>query len=445
MHFLWKYIDEFVGKGLEWHVFARLLFYAMADLIPYALPLAVLLSSIMTYGNLAETSELTAIKAAGIPLRKVLMPSFVVMIFLAFLTFYTSNVVIPKANLEFKTLLWDVREKKPAFSIKEGIFYSEIENFSIKVSEKDNDNQTVRNIIIYEKKQESPQQNVIRAEWGQMRLSDNKKALLFTLYNGIRYEEMTEDVNYYKTHPHNIIRFSKQEMVFDLSQLDMKQTEKEMYKGHFRFMNVAELYLEIDTLKRDYLARVEQYSTYSRPYFSLYNQEYQEKDSKTFFNHSDIVANFSKDKQSYLVNHAMGGLRNLKSMLEINNRSLEELAGEKRKFEVELFNKFTLSTVILVLFFLAAPLGTLIRKGGLGMPMVVSILLFILYYVVDMVGDKIAKEGVVPVWFGTWLSTFMLIPVALWIYFKAAKDEPLFEKNIFKTIGSKLRTKKVST
>jgi lipopolysaccharide export system permease protein len=442
MHFLWKYIDEFVGKGLEWHVFARLLFFAMADLIPYALPLAVLLSSIMTYGNLAETSELTAIKAAGVPLRKVLFPSFIVMLFLAVLTFYTSNVVIPKANLEFKTLLWDVREKKPAFSIKEGIFYSEIENFSIKVSEKEKDNQTVRNIIIYEKKEESPQQNVIRAEWGQMRLSDNKKALLFTLYNGVRYEEMTENVNYYKTHPHNIVRFSKQEMAFDLSQLDMKQTEKDMYKGHYRFMNVAELYVEIDTLKQEYNDRVKQYSTYAKPYFSLYNQEYQGKDSLTYFDQDNIVANFPAEKQSYLVNHAMGGLRNLKSMLEINTRSLEELAGEKRKFEVELFNKFTLSTVILVLFFLAAPLGTLIRKGGLGLPMVASILLFILYYVVDMVGDKIAREAIVPVWLGTGLSTFVLSPIAIWIYIKAAKDEPLFEKNIIKRIGQAFRRKK---
>ena len=442
MQFLWKYIDEFVGKGLEWHVFARLLFFAMADLIPFALPLAVLLSSIMTYGNLAETSELVAIKAAGISLRKALTPSFVVMIFLSLLTFYSSNIIIPKANLEFKTLLWDVREKKPAFNIKEGVFYSEIENFSIKVSKKESDNQTVRNIIIYEKQPDNPMLNVIRAEWGVMKLADNERALLFTLYNGVRYEEMTGSQDYYRTRPHNIMKFAKQVMAFDLSQLDLKKTEKDLYKGNYRFLNIVELKNEIDSLNKDILLSRQQYAKYVKPYFGLYNVNYTGRDSSTGLSEATIIENFPKGKQSNLINTAMENVRNIKSMVESNQSSLSEQNTEVLKYEVERQKKYTLAAVILVLFFLAAPLGAIIRRGGLGMPMVVSILFFILYYVINMIGEKMAREGIVNVWFGTWLSTLALFPIAAWIYYKAAQDAALFEGGFFNNLAKKLRFRK---
>jgi len=431
MHFLWKYIDEFVGKGLEWHVFARLLFFAMADLIPFALPLAVLLSAIMTYGNLAETSELVAVKAAGVSLFRALRPSFAVMLVLAFITFYVSNIVIPKANLEFKTLLWDVREKKPAFNIKEGIFYSEIQNFSIKIAKKEKDNQTIRNILIYEKKTENPQLSVIRAEWGTMKLSDNKRALLFTLYNGVRYEEMTENENYYKNYPHNTFSFAKQEMAFDLSQLDMKKTETDNYKGHYRFLNVLELKREIDTMAAEIETKNESYVSYIKPYFSFYSSDWKSIDSVAYLVNEDVIENFDSSHRVSLLNSAMASLRNLKSMVEVNQNNQKDLHTELLKFEVEMHKKYTLSTVLLVLFMLAAPLGTIIRKGGLGLPMVISIVLFIVYYVVDMIGDKIAREGIVPVWIGAWLATLLLMPLAFWIYKKAAADAPLFDGNPF--------------
>jgi lipopolysaccharide export system permease protein len=432
MQFLWKYIDEFVGKGLEWHVFARLLFFAMADLIPFALPLSVLLSAIMTYGNLSETSELVAIKAAGVSLGRALRPSFMVMLVLSALTFYVSNIIIPRANLEFKTLLWDIREKKPAFNIREGIFYSEIENFSIKISKKENDNQTIRNVLIYEKNPHHAYLSVIRAEWGVMKLTEDKRALKFTLYNGVRYEEMAEHKDYYLSYPHNIFKFKMQEMAFDLSQLDMKQTEKEMYKGHYRFMNVVELKREIDSLVQDVTQKKEQYISFIMPYFSLYgNLEGSLTDSVTYLKQDDLIQNFDSSDRSRLIELAMSSLRNLKSMIEVNRSSQRDLYHETLKYKVEWHKKFTLSSVILVLFFLAAPLGTIIRKGGLGLPMVVSIVLFILYYVVDMVGNKIGREGLVPVWLGSWLATFVLLPVAFWIMRKAAADAPLFESGGF--------------
>jgi lipopolysaccharide export system permease protein len=440
MHFLWKYIDEFVGKGLEWTTVAKLLFYAMADLIPFALPLAVLLSSLMTYGNLAETFELVAIKSAGISLFRVLMPSFLVMILLAFIAFYISNIIIPTATLEFKALLWDVRNKKPAFNIQEGIFYNEIQNYSIKVSKKEKDGQTIRNVIIYENKNENPQLTITRAEWGTMKLTQNKRILLFTLYNGIRYEEMTENVNYFKTYPHNTFKFKKQEMAFDLTQLDLKKTEKDLFKGHYKLMNVVELNQEIDSLNKEFVKKKEQYVSYTRPYFSLYSARKAHLDSITYLDKKDIIQNFETENRVNLLSSAQASIRNLKSLLEVNQNTFKELESEERKYRVELHKKYTLSSVLLVLFLLAAPLGTIIRKGGLGLPMVVSILMFVFYYVVNMVGDKMAREGVVPVWVGAWLATFALLPIAIWILKKASDDAPLFEMDRFAHIKDKLWT-----
>ena len=267
---------------------------------------------------------------------------------------------------------------------------------------------------------------------------------MFTLYNGVRYEEMTNSKDYYRTRPHNIIRFAKQEMAFDLSQLDMKNTEKELYKGHYKFMNVKELSDEIDSITLDYNNRLITYSGYIKPYISLYSNSLEEKDSVSYLSETFIPNNFNKNNRETLLNSASGSIRNLKSMIEVNRNSLKELQNEKLKFRVELHNKFTLSTVILVLFFLAAPLGTIIRKGGLGLPMVISILMFIFYYVVDMVGDKIAREGIVPVWIGAWLATFVLLPFAIWIYRKASQDSPLFEGGFFRKLLQRFRKPQVA-
>jgi lipopolysaccharide export system permease protein len=429
MHFLWKYIDEMVGKGLETHLVAKLLFFSLPDLIPYALPLAVLLSSLMTYGNLAETSELVAIKASGVSLRKALMPSFGVMIILSILTFYVTNIVIPLANLEFKSMLYDVRSKKPAFNLKEGIFYNEIENFSIKVSKKEPDNQTIRNIIIYEKKPGQNQLGIIRAEWGTMKVSKDERLLLFTLYNGVRYEEMVNAKNYHQTYPHNTMKFSKQEMAFDLSQLDMKKTDKNTFAGNYRLMNVVEIFESLDSLDRT-IKQVRQYHyDYSRPYIGLYSQNYKDKDSVSMINtDTTLISNYNSDQRLSIMNNALSSVRNMKSMVEVNTRTEKHHASERKNHYLEIYKKFTLSSVILVLFLLAAPLGTIIRKGGLGMPMVISILMFILYYVLDMIGVKMAKEDKLPIWFGAWFSTIMLMPLAIWVLVKASKDAPLFEK-----------------
>lgn len=441
MLFLWKYIDDLVGKGLEWHVVARLLFFSLADLIPMALPLAVLLSSLMTFGNLSESYEMVALKASGVSIYRALAPAFVIIVFLAFATFYVSNVVIPKANLEAKSLLWDIRNKKPAFDIQEGVFYDGIEGYQIKIGKKDKDNETIRDILIYEAKPGYSELSIVRAESGQMKLSDDKRLLYFTLKNGTRYEELVENSNYNKRIPATTTFFKEQKMTFDLSDLDLKQTDKELFKGSAVMMNINELQLAIDSSKKEIKKRNTATRDYLRPYYPNPKELMQGSnvlDSPALI-HDTIINNFNKLNRYTILDMALGSTRNLKSIIESSAQQLEEIKNDDRMFTIKWHEKFTLSFVLIVLFLLAAPLGTIIRKGGIGMPMVVSIIMFILYYVINMIGIKMGREGIVSEWIGAWLASMILLPVGIFVLNRAANESAIFDKDRYQKMIEKIK------
>jgi len=440
MLFLWKYIDDLVGKGLEWHVVARLLFFSLADLVPMALPLAVLLSSLMTFGNLSESYEMVALKASGVSIYRALMPAFLVIVFLSLLTFYVSNIVIPKANLEAKSLLWDIRNKKPAFDIKEGVFYNGIEGYQIKIGSKDRDNETIRDVLIYEIKPGYSELSIVRAESGIMKLSDDKRLLYFTLYKGTRYEELVDNANYQKTIPATVTYFDEQKITFDLSDLDLKQTDKELFKGSAVMMNINELQYAIDSSRKEIRKRQTTTRDYLRPYYPDPKQLMQGnnvKDSPALVNDT-IIQNFSKENRFNILELALGSSRNLKSIIESSAQQLEDIKNDDRMFTIKWHEKFTLSFVLIVLFLLAAPLGTIIRKGGLGMPMVVSIVMFILYYVINMIGIKMGREGVLPEWAGAWLASMLLLPVGLFVLNRAANESAIFDKEKYQKLIERL-------
>ncbi|MBL7836876.1 MAG: LptF/LptG family permease, partial [Bacteroidetes bacterium] len=372
MLFLWKYIDDMVGKGLEWHVVARLLFFSLADLIPMALPLAVLLSSLMTFGNLSESYEMVALKASGVSIYRALAPAFAIICLLALITFYVSNIVIPKANLEAKSLLWDIRNKKPAFDLKEGIFYSGIEGYQIKVGKKDKDNETIRDVLIYENKPGYAELTITRAASGKMTLSQDKRLLYFTLNDGVRYEELVENANYNKRIPATTTYFKEQKMTFDLSDLDLKKTDKELFKGSAVMMNINELQDAIDSTRKEIKKKNTATRDYLRPYYPNPKEIMQNtgvKDSPVLVNDT-IILNFPKENRYSILDMALGSARNLKSIIESSSQQLEDIQSEERLFNIKWHEKFTLSFVLIVLFLIAAPLGTIIRKGGIGMPMV---------------------------------------------------------------------------
>jgi lipopolysaccharide export system permease protein len=435
MLFLWKYIDDLIGKGLEWHVVARLLFYSLADLIPMALPLAVLLSSLMTYGNLSESYELVALKASGISIYRALRPVFIVIVILAFVTFYVSNIVIPKANLEAKSLLWDIRNKKPAFDIKEGLFYNGIDNYQIKIGKKDKDNETIHDVLIYEIKPGYSQLNIVRADKGLMKLSDDKRLLYFTLYNGVRYEEMVDDPKYSTNYPATTTFFDQQKMTFDLSDLDLKMTDKELFKGSAVMMNINELNQAIDSSKKEIKKQTNAVRDYIKPYYinpktvSVGNT----LDSPSL-SLDTIVLNFSKENRYALLESALNSSRNLRSLIESTTSQLDGIKKEVKIYNIKWHEKFTLSFVLIVLFVMSAPLGTIIRKGGIGVPMIFSIVMFILYYVINMIGFKMGREGILPEWLGAWMSSIILLPLGLFILTKAAKESALFDKDKYQKI-----------
>ncbi len=439
MLFLWKYIDDLVGKGLEWHVVARLLFFSLADLIPMALPLAVLLSSLMTYGNLSESYELVALKASGVSVYRALLPVFTIIVILAIITFYVSNAVIPKANLEAKSLLWDIRNKKPAFLIKEGIFYNKIENYQIKVGKKEEDNETIRDVLIYEIKPGYSELNIVKAESGKMKLSDDKRLLYFTLNNGTRYEELVENADYRKNHQATTTNFESQKMTFDLSDLDLKSTDKDLFKGSAVMMNIYELNLAIDSAKREIKRQNNAIREYIKPYYSNPKIGFQgnSKDSPILAN-KDIVKNFPKELRYQIIENAVNTSRNMRSLIGSNLSQTENLIKEEKTFRIKWHEKFTLSFVLIVLFLMSAPLGTIIRKGGLGVPMVFSIVLFIVYYVINMIGFKMGREGVIPQWLGAWLSSLILLPFGLFILRKAAQESALFDKEKYQKFFDKI-------
>ena len=480
MHFIWLYIDDLVGKGLSTWLIIKLLSLTSATLVPMALPLAVLLSSLMAYGNLAEHFEIVAIKASGISLIKTLLPNFVIIILLSFATFFFVNKVIPKAMLESRSLLWDVRQKKPAFNIEDGIFYDKIDGYSIKIGKKEEDNETIHDIIIYEQSNTSEQLNVIKAKKGRMYLSDNERLLYFNLEDGVRYQEMTDEVNYYKNYPTNITAFKKQEITFDLSALDMKNTEKELFMGDHRMMTLKGLQDQRDSARKDIRKRNRFQLQYLRTYYksqdtftkvdtTLLKKKKSKLNLAQRVNSSISVSNM--DTSDIVVSEKYSsGLKTMK--FDTTNRlqllyTLENTLGmqvdvckntiESNKsleynallYTTEMNKKITLPVLIIILFFIAAPLGTIIRKGGLGMPLVISVVMFIIYYVISLTGEKLAKEGIWNLYAGMWLANIVFLPIAIFITYKASLDSGLFDidvyKKVFRFVKSKLSFAKNST
>ena len=448
MQFLWKYIDELVGKGIEPLILLKLIFYSLADLVPMALPLTVMVAGLMTFGNLSESFELVALKANGISLFRILRPVFFLMLGLAVVNFFFMNIVIPKANLEAKALLWDLRQKKPAFNIQEGVFYQQIDGFSIRIGKKNADNEGVDDVLIYEyKSDESKRLNVIRAEKGRMVLSPDKRTLFFTLFNGVRYDEMTKNPDYSRTAPFNQMRFEKQKMIIDLSSLDLKFTERDAYKGDHRLMNIQELNHELDTAdlridkqkkeNAEFLARYMHlpgiFGIKNRPELPVKSVESSEV--KIFLPHR--LHKISTEETGVFAS-AINSARGLKGTLDGLITGLKYEEEQLAPYKVEWHKKFTLSVLLIMLFLISAPLGAIIRKGGIGMPLVISVLLFVLFYAVNMVGEKIGKEGVVPIWAGMWMSSAILFPVGVYITVKAASDSAILSLEAYQKFFNRL-------
>jgi len=446
MQFLWKWIDEFVGKGLEWDVFARLMFYASTTFVPMALPLAILLSSIMVFGNMGENYELVAIKAAGISLRKAMKPLIILSVIISISAFLFSNYVLPVTNLKFSSLLYDIRKKKMTFNLSEGIFYDGLNNYVIRVDKKDKDDKTVYGVLIYDHTEHRGNTQVTTAKKGVMEMSPDKSKMIFTLFDGYTYKEVTNKRKYRVTRPFDFLKFKKQTMSFDLSDFQLNHTDEDLFRNHYSMLNIRQLNYSIDSISKKFIKRGKAYtvnairrmhSTKLRDMvksdtvdIKKYNEVETYNDSlftKNLALQYPVLGEFPLDRELQIVEKALRFARGGKENVVSFKREYKNNKLLLTKHEVVWHQKFKLSIACLLFFFVGAPLGIIIRKGGLWMPLVMSVLIFVIYHIISMIGEKAAKTGEWNVILGVWLSTIIILPLGLFLTWKATTDAPLMD------------------
>ena len=437
MQFFWLWIDDFVGKGLSPGVILEFIWYQSAVLVPLALPLAVLLSSLMTFGNLGETYELVAVKAAGISLLRFMRPLFFVVLAICGIAFLFGNYIIPVANLKSRTLLYDIVYAKPAFDLKEGVFYDKINGFTIKIGKKENDS-VVRNIIIYEQTS-GLQDNFIVASNGIMRVTGNKRFLEFNLHNGWRYQERgasgTPNTEFVR------LGFKEYTKQFDLSALQFQRSSDSVNKSNWRMLSMRQLENAIKEMEQKQ-AKVGQ-KVKTEVFAALPFVSYLDSNWKGVKETPVKAKNFDALIPDSIKNMLQERAVNKAGALYSSNESLlvnyEQQAKELRRHKMEWHRKIALSLACLVLFLIGAPLGSIIRKGGLGNSMIFSIVFFMLFYFVGNTGEKFAKEGAwLPFW-GMWLSTFVLFPIGIFLTYKALHDSQLFNKEFYYRTWRKIK------
>ena len=436
MQFFWLWVDDFVGKGISNTILFEFIWFQSAVLVPLALPLSVLLSSIMTFGNLGESYELVAIKSAGISLLRFMRPLLMMTLIICGIAFAFNNNIIPVANLKSRTLLGDIARAQPAFDLKEGVFYDKIPSFAIKIGKKENDS-VLRDIIIYE--QSGPlQDNFIIATSGVMRSSENKRYVEFHLKNGWRYEERGSNpgTEYVR------LGFKEYKRLFDISTLGLQQrTADSVNKDNARMLSMRQLSKAIDSFnKRDQglRSRVKREVVNAMPFSNYLDSTWKPGDTavvkaKSF---EEVIPDSIRTLVRQRVLNKLSNAR-------INNQIfLDQLKAEKRNLrqhQIEWHRKIALSAACLVMFLIGAPLGSIIRKGGLGSPLIFSIVFFMVYYFSSTTGEKSAKEGSMEPWFGMWLSTMILLPIGLFLTYTAMRDSQLFNKEFYYRFSKKLR------
>ncbi len=435
MQFFWLYMDELIGKGVNAWTILQLLIFMSTTLVPLALPLSILLASIMTFGNMGENFELVAIKSSGISFLRFMRPLLVFIIFVSGLAFVFSNNVIPVANLKAFSLLYDVRNAKPTMNIKEDKFSSDIPGFSIRVGHKDPDGNTIRDIIIYDHTDNLGNNKIILAKEGEMTSSPDKQSLVFKLRDGWRYEEgYTRGVNdFTQTRMH----FDKWDKVFDLTALRFTRTNEDLFKTSNQMLNVSQLSEQMDSIKRTVKKSIGSVNSYLAPYI-LFNNKSKESDLLMAGIKNNKIALINYDtsflqhipdsNRSAALTTALNNVRNFKGSMDITSYDKKLQLENYLKLDVEWHRKYALSFACILLFLIGAPLGAIIRKGGLGMPLVIAVIFFMVFHILNITGEKLVKSETVIPWIGMWLSTIIMLPLAAWLVTSARNDSQIFTK-----------------
>jgi lipopolysaccharide export system permease protein len=443
MQFFWVYIDDLMGKGIEVWVIIKLLFYVSASLIPLALPLAILLSSIMTFGNLSENNELTALKSSGLSLYRIIRPLFVLVLIIAIGTFYFANYVIPVANLKWHTLIFDIQNTKISTVITPGVYSTELEGYAIKVDE--GEGNQFKGVLIHDHTVPN-QLKTIRAEEGKIYKSENGKYLFFEMKNGSVLEELEPQTPKYSldgkahsAHKNHSARHSKFELAtykIDLSGFDMEHSEEEMFKNKHEMLNVFQIDTAMDSIKRHGKKIVDNFVSNiknTHPYLasigyhenSKIKKDDESRDKAETPSGTVQYKSLTYNQKVAAINKAKSTIRNRKRNIENQEKFIGAMEEDMDNYMIEFNRKFALTVAIVILFFIGAPLGAIVRKGGFGAPVVIAALLFMIYFVLISIGDNLAKSNTVSPFVGMWFASFVLAPIAFFIMRAAAKDLPI--------------------
>ena len=452
MQFLWRFIDDLVGKGLDFSVIAELFFYAALTMVPMALPLSILLASLMLFGNLGERFELTAMKSSGVSLLKAMRPLMVLILLVAIGAFFFQNDVLPKAQVKMWTLVFSVRQKSPELDIPEGVFYDQIDGYSVFVKQKNRENGRLYDLMIYDVSQGFNNSRIILSDSGQLSFTRDKRHLFLKLWKGEQFENLRDQQVATAGAPFRRESFTGKDIMipFDANFTRMNDsTMRKQYVGK----NIAELRHTIDSVnvRLDSVGTMLGQELQDVRYVGVENYV-RRPDGKGGVERLpapqlqtgkkvDIDAVFRgknmSDRQRYIA-FALDRARQMKNEFQFKSYTLAEDKKEIRRHQIEMHKKFTLSIACLIFFFIGAPLGAIIRKGGLGVPIVISVLLFVFYYIIDTFGYKLARDGRLDVWEGIWASTAVLFPLGVFLTYKAVNDSDVFNADAYKAFFRRL-------
>ncbi|RZJ81600.1 MAG: YjgP/YjgQ family permease [Flavobacterium sp.] len=439
MFFLFKYVDDLIGKGFEWYTIAEVMMYASAANVAMALPLSILLSSIMTFGTLGENYELVAIKSAGVSLRKAMQPLLVFVIGLSIASFLFSDYMLPKANLKYGSLLYDMRNKKLSFLIKPGVFNNSITNYAMRIERKGEGTvDSLFGITIYDHSAGNGIAKIIMAEKGQMSKTKDGQYLVLKLINGIRYEESNGSTSSFNARQVlTRMRFRETEVKFDFSSFKgMDRTQESQFANNAQMLNRAELINRRDSLTRsiDTMDKATKMNVVGYYKQSSFTRGYTKINLPAKELIGPLINSIPLKDQAQAVQSASDQAETVKQV--IGNRIIEHdmKTREVIKAKIEYQRKYTLAISCLLLFFIGAPLGAIIRKGGLGLPVVIAVVFFLIYHIISTVSEKSAKEGTLDPILGMWMAIIILTPLGIFLTYKATVDSALFDLDYYKQL-----------
>lgn len=443
MQFVWMHVNDLVGKGVEIKVLAEFFIYAVTSVVPLALPLAILLASLMTFGNLGEKFELTAMKAAGVSLFRIMRPLAIAIAFVSVGAFMFSNYVLPVSQVKLWALIFSLKQKSPELDIPQGEFYDGIEGYNIYVRRKAPQTGMLYDMMIYDYSEGFRNASVMVADSGRIFFTDDKKYLILHLYSGESFENLDRNqqraTNSEKNIPYRRESFAQKQMLIDFD-MEFDRYNEDVLADQHVSKDVVELVQSIDSVQLLAHDRSKEQSRtlVNNRYFGRERVANRDVDmwegAKELYAGYDVdslYGRFSDDERYRALSAAIEKAKAQRDQIDYNALMLNDYQRYIRKHEIELYRKFTLAFACLIFFFIGAPLGAITRKGGLGAPVVISVVMFIIYYIIDNTGYKMAREALWPCWAGMWLSSMVLLPIGIFLTYKAATDSALFNPEVW--------------